>query len=250
MTKKHRLILVTLFGICALIYYLGELLNIAGWGAGHQLFLDEVHDIHRLLFLAPIMYACYFSGLKAMAIVSMASLIVFLPRAIFISPFPDATARSVIFVIFAVTLCTPIRIGLNNIQKRTHIDTVSRSDRNNDTGVQTVIEDVIFTTGDLEVNLAKRLVKRRGQIVKLTPKEYGLLVCLVRNNGKVMHHNELLKIVWGQEYGQEREYIRNYIRQLRQKIENDPSNPHYIVTESHFGYRFIECDGMPSKDPS
>jgi two-component system KDP operon response regulator KdpE len=102
----------------------------------------------------------------------------------------------------------------------------------------------------LEVNLSRRLVKRRGQIVKLTPKEYELLAVLVSNSGKVMPHNELLKTVWGQEYGQEREYLRNYIRQLRQKIEDDPSNPHYIVTESHFGYRFLDSEGMPNNHPS
>jgi len=127
---------------------------------------------------------------------------------------------------------------------------MSKSSRNNNIGEEKIIEDVVFTTGELEVNLSKRLVKRRGQIVKLTPKEYELLACLVSNNGKVMHHNELLKIVWGEEYGQEREYIRNYIRQLRQKIEGDPSNPHYIITESHFGYRFIESEGMPNNHPS
>jgi DNA-binding winged helix-turn-helix (wHTH) protein len=249
MTKKHRLILVTLFGICALIYYLGELLNIAGWGAGHQLFLDEVHDIHRLLFLAPMIYACYFFGLKVMAIVSTASLIVFLPRAILISPFPDATARSVVFVVSTGALCLLVRISLTNIQKRARVETMSRSN-DKDTGVQNAIGDEVFTAGDLEVNLSRRLVRRRGQIVKLTPKEYGLLVFLITNNGKVMHHSELLQSVWGQEYGGEREYIRNYIMQLRQKIEDDPSNPHYIITESHFGYRFTECEGMPNNDPS
>ena len=221
-----------------------------GSGAVRWQFLDQVHDIHRLLFFAPIMYACYFFGLKAMVIVSAASLVVFLPRAIFISPFPDSTWRAVIFVIFAGILCYLVRISLNNIQKRTHVETMSKSGRNNNIGKEKTIEDLVFTTGDLEVNLSKRLVKRRGQIVKLTPKEYELLACLVSNNGKVMHHNELLKIVWGEEYGQEREYIRNYIRQLRQKIEDDPSNPHYIVTESHLGYRFIESEGMPNNHPS
>jgi len=98
----------------------------------------------------------------------------------------------------------------------------------------------IFTAGDLEVDLSKRLVRRRGQLVKLTQSEYELLAYLVSNCGKVFTHAELLHKVWGPEYGAEREYIRVFVRQLRRKIEDDPSNPRFIVTVPRMGYRFVK----------
>jgi len=98
----------------------------------------------------------------------------------------------------------------------------------------------IFTAGDLEVDLSKRLVKRRGQIVKLTRTEYELLAYLVSNCGKIVTHTDLLHNVWGPEYGNEREYVRVFIGQLRRKIEDDSSNPRFIVTESRIGYRFVK----------
>jgi len=98
----------------------------------------------------------------------------------------------------------------------------------------------VFTAGDLEVDFSKRVVKRQGQIVKLTRTEYELLAYLVSNCGKVLTHKELLHNVWGLEYGEESEYVRVFIRQLRSKIEDDPSNPKFIVTEPRVGYRFVE----------
>jgi len=98
----------------------------------------------------------------------------------------------------------------------------------------------IFTADDLEVNLANYVVKRRGQILKLTRTEYELLAYMVTNCGKVLTHRELLHNVWGSEYGEEAEYIRVFIGQLRRKIEDDPSNPRFIVTEPRIGYRFVK----------
>lgn len=98
----------------------------------------------------------------------------------------------------------------------------------------------VFTAGELEVDLSKRVVKRKGQIVKLTRTEYELLAYLVSNCGKVLTHRELLHNVWGPEYGEEIEYVRTFITQLRRKIENDPSNPQFIVTEPRIGYRFVK----------
>lgn len=97
----------------------------------------------------------------------------------------------------------------------------------------------IFTAGDLEVDLSKRVVRQRGQVVKLTHTEYDLLAYLISNSGKVLTHGEILHNVWGPEYGDEREYVRVFIGQLRRKIEDDPSNPRFIVTESRMGYRFV-----------
>jgi len=98
----------------------------------------------------------------------------------------------------------------------------------------------LFTAGDLEVDLSKRLVKRRGQLVKLTQSEYELLAYMVSNPGKILTHTELLHKVWGPEYGAEREYIRVFVGQLRRKIEDDPSNPRFIVTVPRMGYRFVK----------
>ena len=104
-------------------------------------------------------------------------------------------------------------------------------------GIPTVAP--VFTAGDLEVDFSKRMVKRRGQTIKLTRTEYELLAYLVSNCGKVLTHKELLHNVWGPEYGEESEYIRTFITQLRRKIEDDPSNPRFIVTEPRVGYRFV-----------
>jgi len=101
------------------------------------------------------------------------------------------------------------------------------------------VATAVFTEDDLEVDLSKQVVKRRGQIVKLTRTEYELLAYLVSNCGKVLTHRELLHNVWGPEYGQETEYVRTFIGQLRRKIEDDPSNPRFIVTEPRVGYRFV-----------
>jgi two-component system KDP operon response regulator KdpE len=99
-----------------------------------------------------------------------------------------------------------------------------------------------LTIGDLEVDLSKHLVKRRGQIIQLTRTEYELLAYLVSNCGKLLTHRELLHNVWGSEYGEEIEYVRTFITQLRRKIEDDPSNPRFIVTEPRIGYRFVKPD--------
>ena len=96
-----------------------------------------------------------------------------------------------------------------------------------------------FTAGNLEVDLSRRMVKRRGQTVKLTRTEYELLAYLISNHGKVLTHRDLLHNVWGREYGEETEYVRTFINQLRRKIEDDPPNPQYILTEPRVGYRFI-----------
>ena len=96
-----------------------------------------------------------------------------------------------------------------------------------------------MTIGELEFNLSAGLIKRQGHVIKLTRTEYKLLVFLVNNRGKVLSHQEILVNVWGAEYGQESEYLRTFISQLRKKIECDPSNPKLIVTEQGLGYRFV-----------
>jgi len=92
-----------------------------------------------------------------------------------------------------------------------------------------------FRSGDLTVDLARRLVTLRGATLHLSPKEYDILAQLVRHAGKVLTHRHLMKEVWGGET--EVQYLRVYIRQLRQKIEADPERPRHILTEPGVGYR-------------
>ncbi len=93
-------------------------------------------------------------------------------------------------------------------------------------------------SGDLQINFGERRVTVAGKEVKLTPTEYNLLQELVLNVNKVLTHRMLLGKVWGLEYGQEREYLRVFIRRLRKQLEPDPENPRYIITVRGVGYRF------------
>ncbi len=102
------------------------------------------------------------------------------------------------------------------------------------------VTSIVFNTDDLEIDLAKQVVKKKGKVIKLTRTEYELLAYMVANNGKVLTHRELLHNVWGPEYGEEAEYIRVFIGQLRRKIEEDPSNPRFILTVPRTGYRFVK----------
>ncbi|MBE0480390.1 MAG: response regulator transcription factor [Dehalococcoidia bacterium] len=97
-----------------------------------------------------------------------------------------------------------------------------------------------LTAGDLEVDRVHRIATLRGDLLKLTRTEYELLVYLMSNGDKVLTHRDILHNVWGPDYGDEREYVRVFIGQLRRKIEDDPSNPRYILTESRIGYRFTK----------
>ncbi len=95
-----------------------------------------------------------------------------------------------------------------------------------------------FVSNDLTIDFDKRSVTLKGQNVRLTPKEFDLLRYLVSNQGRALGHRRLLQAVWGPDYGDETEYLRVFINQLRKKIEPDPHNPCYIHTEPWVGYRF------------
>lgn len=96
-------------------------------------------------------------------------------------------------------------------------------------------EKPVFQTGDLSVDLVKRIVRVGGAEVKLSPKEYDILRILVQHAGKVLTHRYLLEQVWGG--STDVQYLRVYVRQLRQKIERTPDQPQYITTETGVGYR-------------
>jgi len=95
-----------------------------------------------------------------------------------------------------------------------------------------------LVTGELSIDFAARRVAVRGKPVHLTPKEFELLRQLVAGNGKPLPHRRLLQSVWGPDYGDETEYLRVVINQLRKKLEADPAHPKYILTEPWVGYRF------------
>lgn len=96
----------------------------------------------------------------------------------------------------------------------------------------------ILAAGEFRIDLDAHTVTQSGTELHLTPKEFDLLVHLLRNAGKVLTHRTLLGAVWGGDYTEQHEYLRVFIGQLRKKIEPDPSKPRYILTEPWIGYRF------------
>jgi len=94
--------------------------------------------------------------------------------------------------------------------------------------------------GELELDPVKYRVQKAGRPIHLTPKEFEMLHYLMMHAGEPIPHARLLKSVWGPEYGNELEYLRTFVRQLRKKIEDDPRNPQYLLTDAYVGYRFNE----------
>jgi two-component system KDP operon response regulator KdpE len=95
-----------------------------------------------------------------------------------------------------------------------------------------------YASSDLEIDFDRRKVLVQGRSIRLTPKEFELLRHLVASQGKPLEHRRLLQAVWGPDYGNETEYLRVFINQLRKKIEPDPAHPKYIHTDPWVGYRF------------
>jgi two-component system KDP operon response regulator KdpE len=97
----------------------------------------------------------------------------------------------------------------------------------------------VLTFGDVQIDLARRVVTRDGEPVKLTPTEYALLRLLAQHAGRVLTHRQILKEIWGPQYVDETHYLRVYFAQLRQKLEANPALPRLIVTEPGVGYRLV-----------
>jgi two-component system KDP operon response regulator KdpE len=111
--------------------------------------------------------------------------------------------------------------------------------RTENAGVGGVRPDVVVQSGDVRIDLTHRTVTREGQEVLLTRTEYELLKVMASNVGKVLTHRELLREVWGPEYGEETEYLRTFVKQLRRKLEKNPSRPSLILTQPGLGYRLV-----------
>jgi two-component system KDP operon response regulator KdpE len=102
-------------------------------------------------------------------------------------------------------------------------------------------EDAPIEIGELYLDPGKRTVTKRGQAVHLTRKEFDILHCLMSRAGRVVTYAKLLTAVWGPDCREEVEYLRTFVRQLRKKIEDDPSNPVYLLTDVYVGYRFADA---------
>lgn len=109
-------------------------------------------------------------------------------------------------------------------------------------------EDAPISLGEIELLPARREVRKAGQPIHVTRKEYEILFCLMSHAGAAVTYRKLLSSVWGAEYRDEVEYLRTFVRQLRKKIEDDPSHPRYLLTDPYIGYRFSE-DPLGSEIP-
>ena len=106
--------------------------------------------------------------------------------------------------------------------------------------MERVAETPVLRTADLEIDNVRHCVMRDGAEVKLTPREFELLSFLAKHAGKVVTHRQILTAVWGPAHAADTQYLRVYVGQLRQKIENDPGDPRIIITEPGIGYRIAE----------
>jgi two-component system KDP operon response regulator KdpE len=112
------------------------------------------------------------------------------------------------------------------------------------------LEDAPIQIGDIQVLPMRRIVNKAGQPIHLTKKEYDILYYLMSHAGRAVTYGKLLNSVWGAEYRSEVDYLRTFVRQLRKKIEDDPSNPKYLLTDPYVGYRFAEFPGSDIGNPA
>jgi two-component system KDP operon response regulator KdpE len=103
-----------------------------------------------------------------------------------------------------------------------------------------VARESVFRFGDVEVDLSRRLVRKQGREVHLTPIEYRLLSLLIAHSGKVLTHGQILREVWGPAYVEHGHYVRVHMGHLRQKLEDDPAQPAHLLTETAVGYRLVD----------
>jgi two-component system KDP operon response regulator KdpE len=123
--------------------------------------------------------------------------------------------------------------GVGELLARVRVALRHTAAANPDTG------DPVFEVGQLRVDLARREITVDGHSVHLTPNEFKLLSVMVKNQGRVLTHRQLLKEVWGPGSGEETHYLRVYMNQLRQKLEADAARPRYLLTEPGVGYRLV-----------
>jgi len=160
-----QFIMPLLMILCALFYYFGELVDWAAWDALRQNFFYGVHDIHRLLFLAPIIYAAYTARVKGAIIATLVSFIIFLPRAFFISPFPDPLLRMVLFTIFAGVIGVLVGTIRNQTIKSQQLEATLYNERNKLLKILDGMADgVLITDADYKIRfMNSNMVKDFGE---------------------------------------------------------------------------------------
>ncbi len=145
-------IILSLFGMLTLVYYFGELARFAGWTALQYNFFYTVHDLHRLLFLAPILLASYHFKVKGALITSFAAFIIFLPRAIFVSVYPDPLLRVIAFIFIVGTISVLLGITRNEIERRNHYRNKLIAERDKLFGILERMQDgVMITAPDYKI---------------------------------------------------------------------------------------------------
>ena len=138
--------LLSLFALCCLFYYFGELLDLTGWESLHLDFFYGVHDVHRLLFLIPIVYAGYFYRVRGALIVAIAALLVCMPRALSVSPYPDALLRMVLFAIAAAVIGLLTGVVRNGSERQSRLERHLTSERDKLFGILETMDDGVCIT--------------------------------------------------------------------------------------------------------
>jgi PAS domain-containing protein len=164
--SRRLIVLAVLFALCVIFYYFGEIVKLLGWDFLSWQFFYTVHDTHRLFYLAPIVYAGYFFGTRAGVIVTIVSAFSFLPRAVFISPYPDPLLRMVLFVIIAGVIGYISGVAKDEYVRLKCLTRALQNERDRLLEVLQRIEDgVLITAPDYRVRFANpRMVKDFGEV--------------------------------------------------------------------------------------
>lgn len=150
-----------LLAFCTLFYYFGELIDWAEWEALRLKFFYGIHDIHRLLFLAPIIYAGYYGRVRGAVIITLVSLMIFLPRAFFISPYPDPVLRMLLFTVVAGAIGVLTGIIRNKSEQQTLLEVKLENERDQSTGILARMEDGVIIVGpDYKVRFINQSMRR------------------------------------------------------------------------------------------
>ncbi len=143
----HLYVLGLLWLYCLVFYYFGELVDFFGWEALRWDFFYSVHDVHRLFFLAPIIYAAHVFGIRATVIITIISAASFLPRAIFISPYPDPLLRAMIFIVIAGTMGYLTAAVRRESKRRNRLEALLINERDKLSGILVGMEDGVLIIG-------------------------------------------------------------------------------------------------------
>jgi len=170
----HRAFLTFLFVYYALLYYFGEIVDLAGWESLRWDFFFGIHDVHRLFFIIPVIYAGYCFRVKGAIITTLAAFIVFLPRALYISPFTDPLIRAVLFSVIAGTTGVLTGIARNEYERRRHLEGVIRSERDKLLGILEKIEEGVIIVGlDHRIRfINSSMIREFGEVTDVSCYEY------------------------------------------------------------------------------